>query len=60
MASQIMGHQGDRVLKGVSTSTAARLSEMDLHFVKPSLAALTTSGIYFSNDNEDISFNRAL
>jgi hypothetical protein len=44
----------------MNTSTAARLSEMDLHFVKPSLAALTTSGIYFSNDKEEISFNSAL
>jgi hypothetical protein len=32
---------------------------MDLHFVKPSEAALTTSGMYFSNEREEISLSKA-
>jgi hypothetical protein len=46
-----------KVLGG--TSTAAKISETVLHFCNPSDAAPTTSGIYFSNDNEEISFNNA-
>ena len=39
---------------------AARISETVLHFWRPSDAAPTTSGIYFSNDNDEISFNSAV
>jgi hypothetical protein len=42
-----------------NTSTAAKISETVLHFCNPSDAAPTTSGIYFSNDNEEISFKSA-
>ena len=41
------------------TSTAARISEMALHFCSPSDAAPTTSGIYFSKDKLLISLSNA-
>lgn len=41
------------------TSVAARVSETVLHFWRPSEAAATISGIYFSRDRPAMSFNKA-